>query len=189
MLTSPSISASHSSASSHPQPRPLLKVDLERACPAWPRAWTALIKDWANQIMQGEAANRPCHEQARAGYRVTILLSDNHTIHELNREWRGYDKPTNVLSFPSMPIPLAGGRQPRQNLGDIVIAYETCLAEATTQAKDLKEHLAHLVTHGILHLLGYDHEADDEAEIMEARERYYLQLWQFGDPYPEEITP
>ena len=79
----------------------------------------------------------------------------------LNRDWRGKDKPTNVLSFPAPPPPGAPG--PR-HLGDIVLAYETLAREAAAEGKALADHAAHLVVHGVLHLLGYDHEAEAEAE-------------------------
>ena len=111
---------------------------------------------------------------------ATILLTDDASVRELNRTWRGKDNPTNVLSFPAdMPSP-AG--EPR-HLGDIALAYETLSREAQAEAKTLQDHMSHLVVHGILHLLGYDHERDDEAEAMEATEVEALQALGVSSPY------
>ncbi len=93
---------------------------------------------------------------------VSIVLSDDSAIQALNRDWRGIDKPTNVLSFPA-PKPGAGEKM----LGDIVIAYETLVRECDDEDSLFLHHLAHLTVHGFLHLLGYDHESDAQAEEME----------------------
>ena len=100
----------------------------------------------------------------------------------INAEWRGKDKPTNVLSFPAprdIPIP-AGESRP---LGDIVLAYGVIAREAEEQGKTLRAHVAHLMVHGTLHLLGYDHETDVEAEEMEALETSILKGLGITDPY------
>jgi probable rRNA maturation factor len=110
---------------------------------------------------------------------LAIVLSDDSAVRRLNGEWRGIDKPTNVLSFPS-PEAHAGG--PRL-LGDIVIAYETTAREARDEDKPFAHHLAHLAVHGFLHLLGYDHENDADAEKMEACERTILARLDVPDPY------
>ena len=107
---------------------------------------------------------------------VAILLADDEAIRELNREWRGQDKPTNVLSFPA-PVTAA------PHLGDVALAYETCAREAAEQGKPLKHHLAHLVAHGVLHLVGWDHQTDAEADRMEALERDILARIGVPDPY------
>lgn len=107
---------------------------------------------------------------------VSLLLTDDAEVRELNRDHRGKDAPTNVLSFPA---PEAF----RPHLGDIALAYETCAREAAEQGKPLSAHLTHLVAHGTLHLLGWDHQADDEAEAMEALERTILAGLGFPDPY------
>jgi probable rRNA maturation factor len=101
-------------------------------------------------------------------------------VQALNRDWRGIDKPTNVLSFPA-PEPAAGIR-PRP-LGDIAIAYETTRREAESESKPFAHHLSHLAVHGFLHLIGYDHETDDEAETMENLEREILSQLGVPDPY------
>jgi probable rRNA maturation factor len=110
---------------------------------------------------------------------LSVLLTDDAEIRALNAQWRQQDKPTNVLSFPA---PSSGNMQPRL-LGDIVIAYETTAREAETEHKPFEHHLSHLTVHGFLHLLGYDHELDDEAETMERLEREILARLDIADPY------
>lgn len=110
---------------------------------------------------------------------VTILLTDDDTVRDLNARFRGKDRPTNVLSFPAAPMP--GVEVPP--LGDVVLAYRTCAAEAEAQGKTLTDHLTHLVVHGVLHLLGREHEDDAEAEAMEAEEREILAGLGVADPY------
>jgi probable rRNA maturation factor len=121
---------------------------------------------------------------------LSVLLCDDATIAALNGRWRGQEKPTNVLSFPALPPQGAatGGKAPKQAskqapLGDIAIAYETLLREARESSKTPSAHLSHLVVHGFLHLLGYDHETDDEAERMERLERDILARIGVADPY------
>lgn len=111
---------------------------------------------------------------------ATILLTDDAAVRELNRTWRGIDRPTNVLSFPSNAPPPPGG--PR-HLGDIALAHETCEREAVSEGKSLDDHVAHLVIHGLLHLLGHDHEDESEAQAMERTEIAALALIGIGDPY------
>jgi len=113
------------------------------------------------------------------GAEVSIVLADDARIRELNRTWLGKDKATNVLSFPS---PGGPSSEPRF-LGDIVLAFETIEREAGTEGKPLAHHVAHLAVHGVLHLLGYDHERASEAEKMERRERIILAQLGIADPY------
>ncbi|MGQ3675457.1 rRNA maturation RNase YbeY [Xanthobacter sp. TB0139] len=115
---------------------------------------------------------------------VAITFTDNAHIRELNRAWREMDKPTNVLSFPAADLPEAALAEGiAQPLGDIIIALETLEAEAAEEDKKSAHHLAHLVVHGTLHLLGYDHIEDDEAEEMEGLERQILAGLGIDDPY------
>lgn len=107
---------------------------------------------------------------------VTILLTDDETVRALNARFRGKDVATNVLSFPA-----AANRE--GHLGDVALAFGTCAAEAQEQGKSLGDHLQHLVAHGVLHLLGYDHANDAEAEAMESLERRILAGLGIGDPY------
>ncbi len=121
------------------------------------------------------------HLQPSSGTELAIVLTDDAAIQALNRQWRGRNQPTNVLSFPSPgPQPPAGG--PRL-LGDVVIAYETTAREAQARGLPLDHHLAHLAVHGFLHLLGYDHASDKEAESMERLEREILARLDVNDPY------
>ena len=115
---------------------------------------------------------------------ISVLLTDDAAVRELNRAWRGIDKPTNVLSFPSPKQ--AAGLPPL--LGDIAIAYETLAREAGEEGKPFLHHLAHLAVHGYLHLMGYDHLTDSEAEAMEALERDILRSLRIADPYRAEAT-
>jgi len=115
------------------------------------------------------------------GTEVAIVLTDDSGIRTLNRDWRGIDKPTNVLSFPAAPAP-GPVAQPRM-LGDIAIAYETTRREAGDEGKPFAHHLSHLAVHGFLHLIGYDHETDADAEVMENLERTILSDLGIPDPY------
>ena len=108
-----------------------------------------------------------------SGGELAIVLTDDSRIRALNKAWRGKDEPTNVLSFPARP-PV---------LGDIVIAFETLSREAKAERKLFAHHLAHLAVHGYLHLAGYDHERDHEADAMEALETAILGRLKVPDPY------
>lgn len=120
-----------------------------------------------------------------------VVLCDDGYIHELNRDYRGKDKPTNVLSFNGLDDDeivalLQGNETPGEHpysLGEIYIAYETVSREADEAGKSLKDHFTHMVIHGLLHLLGYDHIEDDEAEIMEQKEVELLEILGIDDPY------
>jgi probable rRNA maturation factor len=111
---------------------------------------------------------------------LSLLLTDDAGIRELNRTWRGFDKPTNVLSFPGSGSPSPDGVR---HLGDIAVAFDTVAREAETEGKSLGDHLTHLIVHGTLHLFGYDHEKDEEAEGMEALETKALAQLGIADPY------
>jgi probable rRNA maturation factor len=117
------------------------------------------------------------------GCEISVTFCDDAEIRALNAEWRGKDKPTNVLSFPT-PGPLPA----RPLLGDIVIAYETVAREAGEQEKTLREHTSHMVIHGFLHLIGYDHETAGEAEEMEGLERRIASRLGLRDPYAGEAA-
>lgn len=114
---------------------------------------------------------------------LCVSFVDDAQIRELNAQWRGMDKPTNVLSFPT---PGALAKKPL--LGDVIIAQETAAREALEQDKGLRDHTAHLIIHGFLHLIGYDHETPSEAEEMEALERRIAAALGLRDPY-EDTAP
>jgi probable rRNA maturation factor len=128
---------------------------------------------------------------ATVGAEVSILLADDRRIRELNRTYRGKDSATNVLSFPSGDgaAPPAPGPARPVLLGDIAVALETTAREAAAAGKPVADHLAHLLVHGALHLLGHDHEEAEEALRMEAREVELLAGLGVADPYRAEAVP
>jgi probable rRNA maturation factor len=109
---------------------------------------------------------------------VSIVLTDDSAVRTLNRDWRGIDKPTNVLSFPASQV--SGGEK---ILGDIVIAYETLKRECDDEDRIFLHHLAHLAVHGFLHLVGYDHQTDAQADEMEGLESQIMTRMKMPDPY------
>jgi len=117
---------------------------------------------------------------------LAVMLTDDAGIRTLNSNWRGIDKPTNVLSFPALPPtgPAGPDDAPRM-LGDIAIAYETTRKEADDEQKPFDHHLSHLAVHGFLHLIGYDHESDGDAETMETLEQEILAQLGIPDPYAD----
>jgi probable rRNA maturation factor len=117
---------------------------------------------------------------------LVVMLTDDAGIRTLNSNWRGIDKPTNVLSFPALqPTGASGPDDAPRMLGDIAIAYETTRKEADDEQKPFDHHLSHLAVHGFLHLIGYDHEKDDDAEAMEALEQEILAQLGIPDPYAD----
>jgi probable rRNA maturation factor len=116
---------------------------------------------------------------------ISVVLADDPYIQELNHRYRHMDKPTNVLSFPSETLKIGEySHLPRLViLGDIVLAYRTIAREAKEQQKPIKSHLAHMVVHSVLHLLGYDHEKEAEAQQMESMEINILQQLKVENPY------
>jgi probable rRNA maturation factor len=117
---------------------------------------------------------------------LAVMLTDDAGIRTLNSNWRGIDKPTNVLSFEALQP--TGGSSPDdapRMLGDIAIAYETTRKEADDEQKPFDHHLSHLAIHGFLHLIGYDHEKDDDAEAMETLEQEILAQLSIPDPYAD----
>lgn len=117
---------------------------------------------------------------------VVVRIVDEPESRELNRDFRGHDKPTNVLSFPFEPPPGVPGDAVEDHLGDLVICAPVVLNEAEQQGKTPEAHWAHLVIHGVLHLLGYDHQNDAEAAEMEDREREALHRLGYPDPYAND---
>jgi probable rRNA maturation factor len=156
-----------------------------------PAVVTGIIRDsrqWRDRRLDGFIQRAAAAALQAAGVamsgivEISVLLTDDNGIRGLNRAWRGIDKPTNVLSFPTPPgVPEAVRRQ----LGDVALAYETLEREAADEGKALVDHLSHLVVHGVLHLVGYDHAADDDAADMEAREVEALARLGIADPYTD----
>jgi len=147
---------------------PALEIDIIVECERWPHDAETIVRRalaQAAQAVRGKRADRA----------LAVLLTDDAAIRKLNAAWRGVDQPTNVLSFPA---PADHGP-----LGDIAVAYETTAREADAEGKPLAHHLAHLAVHGFLHLSGYDHQTDGEAEAMERLEREILGPLGVPDPY------
>jgi probable rRNA maturation factor len=147
---------------------PVVEVSVEAG------AWPALedMRQLAENAVR--AVSGATGDGVPAECEISVLLTDNAAIRTLNRTWRGKDKPTNVLSFPQPSGPL---------LGDIVLAAETVQDEADLAGKPVEAHIAHLMVHGLLHLLGYDHETEVEAEEMEQLEAAALAEMGVADPY------
>ena len=143
----------------------MIEVEIEAA------AWTAALPAAA---AVGERAASAALDSVAGD--IVVLLTDNAAVQELNARFRGRDRPTNVLSFPA-------AESAAPHLGDLVLAFGVCAAEAEAQGKSLADHLSHLTVHGVLHLLGRDHEAEAEAEAMEAEERAILASLGVADPY------
>src|ERR1700677_4674730 len=117
---------------------------------------------------------------------LAVMLTDDAGIRTLNSNWRGIDKPTNVLSFPALqPSGPSGPDDAPRMLGDIAIAYQTMRREADDEQKPFDHHLSHLAIHGFLHLIGYDHEQDNDAETMETLEQEILAQLGIPDPYSD----
>ena len=159
-----------------------LDIDLEH----WPEGdWEAL----AARAVDAVAEVEPSLGSARL--MASLLFTSDAEVHTLNREWRGRDKPTNVLSFPMLEreelLELGLGGPPVM-LGDIALAHETCAREAAEKGIALQAHATHLIVHGMLHLAGHDHvHSDEEAEAMEALEIAALAKLGIADPYGDRL--
>jgi probable rRNA maturation factor len=148
-------------------------IDIQMQSPLWN------AQPLASQTVR-EAVDAAAGTLSTEGGEVSILLTDDSEIAKLNRDWRGIDKPTNVLSFPASSHRASQGEK---LLGDIVIAYETLEREARDESRDFLYHLAHLAVHGFLHLIGFDHETDARAEEMEGLESSIMMRLNMPDPY------
>jgi probable rRNA maturation factor len=155
-----------------------LSIEISRNSDGWPETLDA----------RGEEAVREALKQSKAkiagAAELSIVLTDDAEQRVLNRDWRGIDKPTNVLSFPQIaPFgPVVG------LLGDIILARETLAREAEEMGISFEDHFTHLVVHGFLHLLGYDHMDDDEALAMESLETQILASLGVADPYADDVS-
>ena len=167
----------------------MIHVELSRDEP-WPDAdWDALATRAARAAVlataHGELATRP------AALEISVRLTTDDEVRQLNHQYRGKDAATNVLSFPMIQPDLLDTVTQNSDdgealLGDIVLAHGVCAREAADKGVSLQDHVTHLVAHGVLHLLGYDHQGDDEAEGMEAIERAVLAGLGVADPYRED---
>jgi probable rRNA maturation factor len=153
-----------------------LSLDISAPSPLWRRLPRA--RPIARETIAAAAAESSLSEGD-----VSLSLADDSALRALNLSWRGIDKPTNVLSFPAPP-----GRPGDATLGDIALAYETLAREADDLGVSLADHYRHLLVHGFLHLIGYDHETDAEAERMEGLETRILAQLGVSDPYAREVV-
>lgn len=162
----------------------MLSLDIDIEAP-WPTG-----TDWADlAAAAAEAVGEIAPELANPRLSASVLFTSDAEVHQLNRDWRAKDKPTNVLSFPMIPraqllaLPHAGAPE---MLGDLALACETCTREAADKAVPLADHAAHLIVHGLLHLAGHDHETSPaEAQAMEALEIKALAKMGIADPYAD----
>ena len=164
----------------------MIRLEVSREDP-WPEAdWDALADRAARAAIErtphGELVTSP------ALVEISVRLATDEEVRTLNAQYRGKDKPTNVLSFPMVQPDLIDTVSQNSDdgellLGDIVLAHGVCVAEAAERGISVEHHATHLLVHGTLHLLGYDHGDDDEAEGMEAIERQALAALGIADPY------
>ncbi len=159
----------------------------------WDSSNGAVVVNWANLARSAATAAiaESAFPQLAEGDRtieLSVCLTSDEQVHALNSEWRGKDNPTNVLSFPMADeedLADATASGPELMLGDIILAHGVCEAEASAKGVSLDQHATHLMIHGTLHLLGYDHMDDDSAADMEAREVRALARLGIADPYAE----
>jgi probable rRNA maturation factor len=148
----------------------LIAIEIEE------EAWSAALPDAEALALAAAQAALAIVEGSGPPASIVVLLTDDAVVRDLNARFRGKDAATNVLSFPAAP-------NPEGHLGDIALAHGVCAREAAQQGKALAAHLQHLVAHGVLHLLGYDHMSEDEAVEMEGLERVVLAGLGVADPY------
>ena len=163
----------------------MLDIDID-SDPEWDSgiSWDRLVRSAAEAAIAESAF--PQLASCSRPVELSVRLTGNDEVRALNAEWRGKDKPTNVLSFPQLePAELQkiADNGPELLLGDLVLARDVCEGEADAKRIPLKHHAAHLIVHGTLHLLGYDHHDDSSAEDMEAREVRALARLGISDPY------
>ena len=169
------------------------EIDVSVPCRLWEEALPdaqALSRNAAQAVLRAHGwADGPAHGPDLTDVEASIVLADDAFVRGLNRDYRDRDRPTNVLSFPvhgpDQEIPARGGTLAGMPvmLGDVVVAYETAAAEATEEGKTLGDHLCHLVVHGMLHLLGHDHQTPAAAEAMEKLEVDVLASFDIANPY------
>ena len=144
------------------------------------QAWLAALPTAEAVVVQAATAALHAVSAGADGVEISVLLTDDESVRALNSQFRHKDSPTNFLSFPAPETA-------RPHLGDVALAHGVCVREAEAQGKPLAAHLAHLTAHGVLHLLGYDHDAEAEAEEMEGLERVIMAGLGLPDPYENDV--
>jgi len=153
-----------------------LSIEISRNAEGWPEALDARAEEAVREALKQSKA------KVAGAAELSVVLTDDAEQRDLNREWRGIDKPTNVLSFPQIePFGPVSGL-----IGDMILARETLVREADEQGVSFDDHFTHLVVHGFLHLLGYDHLDDAEALVMEGLETQILATLGVADPYSDD---
>ncbi len=156
------------------------------------QSWPTLlpnVESVASELCRACVAAALRQPQTGETVELCVVLASDRRLRQLNRRYRGFDRPTNVLSFANLegaPPPDTG--EPKL-LGDVLIARETAEREAQEDGKSLRDHVSHLIVHGTLHLLGFSHEEEEEADEMEALERRILASFDIADPYAESRLP
>lgn len=155
-------------------------VDVRDEFDGWAEAWPSRPDLETFTLRAIATALDIAQVKLKSGVEVSVLYCGDSFMQDLNKQWRGKDQPTNVLSFPA-----ASGKalQRSPTLGDIIVSCDTVVREAKAENKTFADHLAHMLVHGSLHLVGFDHEDDEEAEDMEAHERLALAKLGIADPY------
>ncbi len=170
-----------------PDPDPCMDIVIIVDKPCWQQpeaSWNALIQPAVMETLRQSHWNHPSE--------INILLTDREKIQQLNKQYRHLDKPTNVLSFPSLePSEVAAFYEKKKAptsliLGDVALAFEIIQQEAALQHKSFEHHLIHLVVHGVLHLLAYDHEKEKDANVMESLEIKILSSLTVPNPYKSD---
>ncbi|WP_341763496.1 rRNA maturation RNase YbeY [Candidatus Tisiphia endosymbiont of Beris chalybata] len=163
-----------------------IKVEIIRSSQSW-QQYKFITKSFVKKVV-ANIINRYNNLKITQELEIVILLTDDSQMLNLNQQFRGKDKTTNVLSFPDIVLDFRHLLEFTPDLhymylGDIAFGYETIIKEAISQNKTFKDHFTHLLVHSILHLLGFDHQNDEEAEIMEKLEAEILHCFAIGSPY------
>ncbi|MBX2833518.1 MAG: rRNA maturation RNase YbeY [Micavibrio sp.] len=152
-----------------------IEIDIARECDKWPQDIEELTKRTVDKTLK--------RSLPKAFGEISIVLANDTFIRKLNKDFRGKDKPTNVLSFPQLDREELAGAKGYLSLGDVILSYETIYREAKEQNKSFYDHTTHMLVHGTLHILGHDHIIDSEAEEMEALEIKILEALDVKNPY------
>ena len=170
--------------------KPVAAIAVASACVDWERACPGAVRLARKAARVAVASGIPTTGLVWLGQiEIAITLADDAEQRRLNGLFAGRDAPTNVLAFPAWEAGICAPSNAPLLLGDIVLAFETVAGEAVNQGKPFADHLRHLIVHGVLHLIGYDHQTTDEASIMESLETIVLAKLGVPDPYQDSTSP